>query len=122
MTKYAGKKPYPFTAGDDKTGQCSECGEAFFGERAFDLHRYDDGVERACHDPSRIVAKPGGPSWWLDTRGRWHHSKPMTQDDRDRVRGTDHRAPTPQERPMGLPGVPGTPGPARSPERAVGQV
>lgn|GEM_PF-6023405 len=115
MTKYAGKKPYPFKPGDDKTGQCSDCGEVFYGERAFDRHRRDAGDDRVCIDPGNPpLRKDGTPERWSrDSRDRWRLG---TAEDRAAVAarlrtGTQHRGGQDSARVPARPGVPGTPHP-----------
>lgn len=86
MRTINGKPLYPFVVGDNNTGQCSSCGEVFYGERAFDSHRRD-GI---CLDPANpprsrrrvrvdsgtVVTVEGEPlPYWLDKKGRWHWGK-----------------------------------------------
>lgn len=67
---YNGKPVYPFKVGDNNTGQCSSCGEVFYGERSFDTHRRDG----ACLDPGDALNRKGEPHpYWLDKSGRWHY-------------------------------------------------
>lgn len=67
---------YPFRVGDNKTGQCGDCGLVFYGEGAFDRHRRGDhAVRRYCIDPSAA-----GDLWWRDGKGRWHHGRRRPRD------------------------------------------
>lgn len=97
------RPPYPFTPGDNMTGQCSACGEVFYGEYAFDRHRQDSDGDRICIDPSTIESRPDSKAWWRDDRGRWHYSKPMTPAERARIVGRERSNPPTTD----LPGVPG---------------
>lgn len=76
-----GKPRYRFRVGDDKTGQCSECGEVFFGERSFDRHRrgpHEPGG-RYCVDPAtEPPAEKSGAHYWVDDKGRWHYGLRMS--------------------------------------------
>lgn len=130
MTKYAGKKPYPFKPGDDKTGQCSACGEAFYGEESFDWHRRGEGPGRHCIDPAKEPPSKTGRRYWYDNQGRWHYGEPINPNDYDaRLRARAEQLRTARQESVGrarsaqqgAPGVLGTPDPQRSPERAVGQ-
>lgn len=111
------RPPYPFTPGDNSTGQCSACGEVFYGEAAFDRHRQDRDGDRICLDPATIESKPNAKAWWLDDRERWHYSKPMTPAERARIAGREGSKP-PR---TALPGVPGTPATVGVSEPLTGQ-
>ena len=78
-TTYGGKPAYKFRVGDNKTGQCSECGEVFYGDFAFDAHRRGphDG-ERYCVDPRTGEVREEGRkplTYWQGKCGRWHYGE-----------------------------------------------
>lgn len=85
MTRYGGKPPYPFTEGDNMTGQCALCGEVFYGEKAFSLHQT---LRHGCIDPATPPpGRDGTPQpWRLDSRGRWHYGEPMSDEQKARAR------------------------------------
>lgn len=117
------RPPYPFTVGDNATGQCSACAEVFYGEGAFDHHRRGVEPDRGCIDPANPPRREDGTPepWWLDNRQRWHLGPAVDPDEyerrkRDRAAAASAARRDPSGRTQrartALPGVPGTPRPA----------
>ena len=98
--------PYPFTVGDNSTGQCSLCGRVFYGEGAFDGHRRG----RACLDPYDPPLRKDGTfePWWRDAKTRWHKGERMSAETRAWM-ASNRPLPSTQGCETTLPGVSGTP-------------
>lgn len=112
------RPPYPFTPGDNTTGQCSTCGEVFYGERSFDTHIRGEYPERGCIDPATDPPRKDGRRYWLDTRQRWRFGTQIDADDYERrhqarveqLRSARWDRATRESTPRtARPGVPGTP-------------
>lgn len=96
------RPPYPFKLGDNKTGQCSACGEVFYGEESFDKHRQGEEPNRVCVDPARQKPSKGGRRYWYDNQGRWHYGAPINPNEyAERQRASGARLRTGQENPEG---------------------
>lgn len=65
------------------SGHCSKCHETFYGMRAFDRHQtHDEDGKVVCHDPA---SGDRGP-WYQDAGGQWRHGKPMTAEQKAKLK------------------------------------